>query len=183
MDKVTEMALFLISTISSLYITVVMLRFLFQLVRAEFYNPLSQFIVKVTNPLLVPLRRLIPGILGIDIASVVLALLLQILAIEAIYLVENGRFSPFTAEIFILASRLVILVVLNIYFWALLVMVILSWVAPNSNHPVTSLINSLLYPLLNRIQKVIPPMSGLDFSPMVAMILIYCLKILFDINR
>ena len=181
MDKVTEMALFLISTISSLYITVVMLRFLFQLVRAEFYNPLSQFIVKVTNPLLVPLRRLIPGILGIDIASVVLALLLQILAIEAIYLIQAGQFLPFITVLVISGFKLIALV-LDIYFWALLIMVVLSWVAPHSNHPVTSLISSLLHPLLSRIQRLIPPMGGLDFSPMVAMIFIYCLKILFGVG-
>ena len=181
MENVTEMTLFLISTISSFYITIVMLRFLFQLVRAEFYNPVSQFIVKATNPLLVPLRHIIPGVFGIDSASIVLALLLQIVTIEAIYLIQYGNFPPFVAVLVTAAFKL-IASVLNIYFWALLIMVILSWVAPHSNHPVTSLINSLLQPILSRIQKIIPPLGGLDFSPMVAMIFIYCLKILFGIG-
>ena len=181
MENLTETLVFLIKTLSSFYITIVMLRFLFQLVRAEFYNPVSQFIVKVTNPLLVPLRRLIPGVLGVDIASVVLALLLQILAIEAYYLVRDGQLLPFTLALLLSAFELVALV-LDIYFWALLIMVILSWVAPYSNHPAISLINSLLQPVLSRIQKLIPPVGGLDFSPMVAMILIYCLKILLPIG-
>ena len=181
MENVTEMTLFLISTISSFYITIVMLRFLFQLVRAEFYNPVSQFIVKATNPLLVPLRHIVPGVFGIDSASIVLALLLQIVTIEAIYLIQYGNFPPFVAVLVTAAFKL-IASVLNIYFWALLIMVILSWVAPHSNHPVTSLINSLLQPILSRIQKIIPPLGGLDFSPMVAMIFIYCLKILFGIG-
>lgn len=181
MENVTEMTLFLISTISSFYITIVMLRFLFQLVRAEFYNPVSQFIVKATNPLLVPLRHIVPGVFGIDTASIVLALLLQIVTIEAIYLIQYGNFPPFVAVLVTAAFKL-IASVLNIYFWALLIMVILSWVAPHSNHPVTSLINSLLQPILSRIQKIIPPLGGLDFSPMVAMIFIYCLKILFGIG-
>ena len=181
MENVTEMTLFLISTISSFYITIVMLRFLFQLVRAEFYNPVSQFIVKATNPLLVPLRHIVPGVFGIDTASIVLALLLQIVTIEAIYLIQYGDFPPFVAVLVTAAFKL-IASVLNIYFWALLIMVILSWVAPHSNHPVTSLINSLLQPILSRIQKIIPPLGGLDFSPMVAMIFIYCLKILFGIG-
>ena len=181
MENVTEMTLFLISTISSFYITIVMLRFLFQLVRAEFYNPVSQFIVKATNPLLVPLRHIVPGVFGIDTASIVLALLLQIVTIEAIYLIQYGNFPPFVAVLVTAAFKL-IASVLNIYFWALLIMVVLSWVAPHSNHPVTSLINSLLQPILSRIQKIIPPLGGLDFSPMVAMIFIYCLKILFGIG-
>ena len=181
MENVTEMTLFLISTISSFYITIIMLRFLFQLVRAEFYNPVSQFIVKATNPLLVPLRHIVPGVFGIDTASIVLALLLQIVTIEAIYLIQYGNFPPFVAVLVTAAFKL-IASVLNIYFWALLIMVILSWVAPHSNHPVTSLINSLLQPILSRIQKIIPPLGGLDFSPMVAMIFIYCLKILFGIG-
>lgn len=181
MENVTEMTLFLISTVSSFYITIVMLRFLFQLVRAEFYNPVSQFIVKATNPLLAPLRHIIPGISNIDIASLVLALLLQVLTIEAIFLIQYSQFPPFVAVLVTAVVKL-IASVLNIYFWALLIMVILSWVAPYNNHPVTSLINSLLRPILSRIQKIIPPMGGLDFSPMVAMILIYCLKILFGIG-
>ena len=181
MQNVTEMTLFLISTISSFYITIVMLRFLFQLVRAEFYNPVSQFIVKATNPLLVPLRHIIPGVFGIDTASIVLALLLQMVTIGAIYLIQYGDFPPIFAVLITAVFKLIALV-LNIYFWALLIMVILSWVAPHSNHPVTSLINSLLQPILSRIQRIIPPLGGLDFSPMVAMIFIYCLKILFGIG-
>lgn len=181
MENVTEMTLFLISTISSLYITVVILRFLFQLVRAEFYNPISQFIVKVTNPLLIPLRKLIPGVLGFDIASIALALLLQILTIEALYLVGGFQAIPFMTVLLVSALKLVALV-LNIYFWALLIMVVLSWVVPYNNNPLKSLINSLLHPILSRIQKLVPPMGGLDFSPMIAMVIIYCLKILLGIS-
>ena len=128
-----------------------------------------------------PLRHIVPGVFGIDSASIVLALLLQIVTIEAIYLIQYGDFPPFVAVLVTAAFKL-IASVLNIYFWALLIMVILSWVAPHSNHPVTSLINSLLQPILSRIQKIIPPLGGLDFSPMVAMIFIYCLKILFGIG-
>ena len=181
MENFSQMMVFLVTTVSSLYIAITLLRFLFQLVRAEFYNPISQFIVKVTNPLLIPLRYLIPGVFGIDLASIVLALLLQILTIEAIYFIQYDQFAPFTPVLIASAFKIVALV-LDIYFWAILIMVVLSWVAPYSNHPVTSLINSLLHPILSRIQRVIPPMGGLDFAPMVMMILIYCTKILLGLG-
>lgn len=181
MGNFTEMLIFLTTTISSLYIAVVLLRFLLQLVHADFYNPMSQFIVKATNPLLIPLRRVIPGIFGIDIASIVLALLLQTLAIEAIYVMQYGQFPSFIAVLITSAFKL-IAATLDIYFWALIIMVILSWVSPYRGNPVTSLISSLLYPLLHRIQQLIPPIGGLDFSPMVAMIIIYCLKVLFGVD-
>ncbi len=175
------MTIFLIETMSWLYITIIMLRFLFQLVRAEFYNPVSQFIVKATNPLLLPLRYFIPGILGIDLAAIVLALSLQILTIEATYFIQYNQFAPFIPVLVASGFKLIALV-LNIYFWALIIMVILSWVAPYSNNPVTSLINSLLHPVLSRIQKIIPPVGGLDFSPMIAMIFIYCIRILLGLG-
>jgi YggT family protein len=181
MENFTRMAVFLITTLSSLYITIVMLRFLFQLARADFYNPLSQFIVKATNPLLRPLRHVIPGVFGIDTASIVLALLLQILAIEVIYIIQYGQFPSFMAVLVTSGFKLIALV-LEIYFWALLIMVILSWVAPGNNNPVASLIDSLLHPLLVRIRKIIPSIGGLDFSPMVAMFFIYCIKILLGLG-
>ena len=90
MSAVYAILIYLIQTLLSLYLIAMLLRFLLQLVRADFYNPISQFIVKVTNPLVVPVRKLIPGYAGLDIASLVLALLLQIIGIAAVFLIRYG---------------------------------------------------------------------------------------------
>ncbi len=181
MDKLTQIALLLIQVISHFYILIVMLRFLLQLVRADFYNPLSQFIVKATNPLVIPLRKVIPGLFGIDIASLVLALVLQILAFLVISVIANGAMIPF-APLLIGSVFKLIELTLNIYFFSFIIMVIISWIAPNTHNPVMAVISSLTEPVLSPIRKMIPAMGGLDFSVMIAMLGIFILKILFGFS-
>lgn len=168
--------IFLIETIVGLYILAVMLRFLLQWVHADFYNPLSQFIVKITNPVLIPLRRLIPGFGGIDWASVVLALLLIGLKLMIISAVQ-GRLPPAASLPPLMLAELISLF-LNIFFFTILVQVIISWVAPNQYNPVTVLLHQLNEPLLRPIRRLLPPMGGLDFSPLVAILLIQLSKML-----
>lgn len=168
---------FLIQTLGGLYIMAVLVRFLLQLVRADFYNPISQAIVKITSPLLNPLRKIIPGYGGIDMASLVLALVLQILLIYALFMVAGAPVAqlPFPA---ILVRSLVELglELLNIYMFSLIVIAIASWVAPNSYNPGLMLLHQITEPLSSRIRKVIPPLGGLDFSLMVLVIIIVTLK-------
>lgn len=181
MDKLTQIALLLIQFISFLYILIVVLRFLLQLVRADFYNPLSQFIVKATNPLLLPLRKVIPGFFGIDFASIILAIALQMLALQLMASVAGQGLLPFGSLLIFTLMKLVELV-LNIYFFSFIIMVIISWIAPHSHNPALSIIISLTEPVLRPIRKVIPPMGGLDFSIMIAMLGILILKILFGFS-
>lgn len=181
MDKLTQIAHLLITFASSIYITIVMVRFLLQLVRADFYNPLSQFVVKATNPLLMPLRKIIPGFFGIDFASLVLALLLQMAALELLSLVINGGLAPFL-PVLLLATYKLLELLLNIYFFAFIVLVIVSWIAPHNHNPAISLLSSITEPVLAPIRRVLPPMGGLDFSVMVALLIIYILKILIGIG-
>lgn len=181
MDKLVQIAHLIITFASSIYITIVMVRFLLQLVRADFYNPLSQFIVKATNPLLLPLRKVVPGFFGIDIASVVLAFILQIITLQLLAIVISGSAAPWVAAIVHSAFELVSLV-LNIYLFSFIVLVIISWVAPHNDNPVVSILNSITEPVLRPIRNLLPPMGGLDFSIMIAILLIYILKILFSIQ-
>ncbi len=132
MSALNEIFGYLLQTFLSLYLVAMLLRFLLQVVRADFYNPISQFLVKVTNPVLLPLRRVIPGVGGIDLSSLLLALVLQMLAI-ALMMLLNGISPP---NVFTLAgwgALGVIGLLVNIYFFALLAMIILSWVAQGSN--------------------------------------------------
>ncbi|MCK5479932.1 MAG: YggT family protein [Gammaproteobacteria bacterium] len=167
---------FLITTLFSLYILAVMLRFLLGAVRADFYNPISQFLVRITNPLLLPLRRIIPGIGKYDTASLVLLLILQLISLVVIVLLRGGDI----AFINLLAAAVIkiILLMINVFIFAIFVQVILSWINPGTYNPVNALLNSLTSPVLGPIQRIIPPVSGMDLSPLFALIGLQVLKML-----
>jgi YggT family protein len=175
MSTLTEILVFIIHTLGSLYITLVLLRFLLQLVRADYYNPVSKAIVKLTDPLLLPLRKIIPGLFGWDVASLVLAVILQLLLAVIILLLRGyGFVSPF--QFINWAIIELINNVLTLYFFAMLVLVIASWIAPHSYNPALQLIRQLLDPLLRPIQRVLPNLGGLDFSPLVFLMLLHIVR-------
>lgn len=178
MSPLSQAGLLLINSIGSLILLIIVLRFLLQLVRADFYNPLSQMIVKFTNPMLIPLRRIIPGFGGLDIASLVLAFIAQYLLITLIAMVAYGTAAlPWVAMLGWTLLGLVKLI-FNIYFWGMIIMVIASWVAPNSYNPALILINQLLDPLMRPIRNVMPDMGGLDLSPLVLILGLQVLEVL-----
>ncbi|MEW6647495.1 MAG: YggT family protein [Pseudomonadota bacterium] len=159
---------FLISTVISLYILAVMLRFLFQLTRADFYNPLTQFIVKITSPALRPLRRIIPGWGGMDIAALVLMLLLQMLSVWLVFLLAGRPVDPL--NLLIVSVAQLVDLAFSVFIFAILIQAILSWITPGTYNPVTSVLFSLTEPVLRRVRRVIPPVSGFDLSPLVAIL-------------
>lgn len=167
---------FIISTLFGLYILAVMLRFLLGVVRADFYNPVSQFLVKITNPLLLPLRKIIPGVGKIDIAAIVLMLLLQLILL-AIVVALRGVTPPLLPLLLTAVGELVMLVI-NIFLVAIIVQVIISWINPGSYNPVNSLLQSLTAPILRPIQRMLPPLSGIDLSPLFALIGLQVLRML-----
>jgi len=176
MGALSEIIGYLVQTAVSLYLIAMLLRFLLQLVRADFYNPISQFLVKATNPLVVPLRRIIPGLGGIDLATLVLAMILQLSAIVILMLV-NGLGLPNPILIFAWAALGIVGLLVNIYFFALLAMIILSWVAPGSSHPGIYLLHQITEPVMAPFRKLVPPVGGLDLSPIVVFILINVIQI------
>lgn len=160
--------IFLIKTLFDLFILAVMLRFLFQLVRADFYNPLSQVLVKITNPLLIPLRRIIPGIGGIDGASIVLMMSLKYIELLTIILIKGGAFLPVAITMLSLTELLSQLV--YVFIFSIIIQVIISWISPGTYNPVVSLIYSLNEPLMRPARRVIPPIGGMDLSPLVVLL-------------
>lgn len=169
---------FLISTLFSLYILAVMLRFLLGMVRADFYNPISQFLVKITNPLLIPLRKIIPGTGKVDVAAIVLMLVLQVIML-AIIVTLRGVTPPLLTLLVMAVGELIILAI-NVFLFAIIVQVIISWVNPGSYNPVNGLLNSLTSPVMRPIQRLLPPMSGIDLSPLFALIGLQVLKMLIQ---
>jgi YggT family protein len=167
---------FIISTLFGLYILAVMLRFLLGAVRADFYNPVSQFLVRITNPLLVPLRKVLPSVGKFDTSAIVLMLVLQFLSLTLIVMLRGNGF-PVPALLLATVAELIALL-LNIYMVAIIVQVIVSWVNPGTYNPVTGLLNSLTGPLLNPLRQLLPPISGIDLSPLFALIGLQVLKML-----
>ena len=176
MSAVYAILIYLIQTLLSLYLITMLLRFLLQLVRADFYNPISQFIVKVTNPLVIPARKIIPGFAGLDIASLLLALLLQIIGIAAVFLISYGAL-PGLALLFMGSVLGLVALLVKLYFFALLAMIILSWVAQGSNHPAIYLLFQITEPVMAPVRKLLPPMGGIDFSPIIVFVLINVVQI------
>jgi YggT family protein len=179
MNPLINAAVFLINIISQFYIGLVLLRFLMQWVRADFYNPLAQFIVRATNPLLRPLRRMIPSVLGLDMASLLLALVLQILSLVLI-VTAQGQFGVIAwGAIASLGGLQLILLMLHIYLIASFLLFVVSWLSPYNNSPLTLLTYQLVEPLVLQIRRYIPPFHGVDFSLMFIVIGVSLIKIVF----
>jgi YggT family protein len=167
---------FLVSTLFSLYILAIMLRFLLGAVRADFYNPASQFLVRITNPLLVPLRKFIPSVGKFDTAAVLLMLVLQIISLVLVLALRGGGIPVGTVLVTSIAELVSLMI--NIFIFAIIIQVVLSWVNPGSYNPVSSLLYSLTSPVLRPIQQLIPPVSGIDLSPLFALIGLQVLRML-----
>ena len=169
-----DAAIFVIQTLGSLYLLIVLLRFILQLVRANFYNPLCQFAVKATQPLLKPLRRVIPSMFGLDMSSLVLALIVQMVLIAVILALKG-----FMVDWLLLVPWALIALFslfLNILFWAMIISVILSWVAPGSHNPGAELVQQITEPVLAPFRRIIPNLGGLDISPIFAFIALQLLQ-------
>ena len=172
-----QAVMFLIDTAFSLYLMVVILRLWLQLVRADFYNPFSQFVVKATNPLVLPLRRIIPSLGRLDTATLLLAyavmltklLLLQVISAGQIILVPS----------LILAAIFLVKEVLTLLFWILVIRALLSWFSQGRS-PVEYVMYQLTEPVLAPVRRILPPLGGLDLSVLVVLIGLQFLNILFS---
>ena len=168
---------YLLQTALGLYLLAVLLRFLLQMTKADFYNPVSQFVVRVTNPVLKPMRRVIPGFAGIDLASLLLAVLLQLAAI-VIQLLMLG-YSPSNFLLLISWSVVgVLALVVKFYFFAILAMIIASWLAQGSYHPALLLLYQLTEPVMSPFRRLLPAIGGLDLSPILVFVLINVVEIM-----
>ncbi|KMT65859.1 YggT family protein [Catenovulum maritimum] len=168
---------FLIDTLFGLFLMVVVLRFWLQAVRADFYNPICQFIVKATNPVLKPLQLFLPSAGKFNVAALVLAVIVSFTKLIVLYLVNNQAPNPVTlliVSLFDVAREF-----LNLAFWILIIRAILSWFSQGYN-PAEMLLHQLTEPFLKPIRKLLPDMGGLDLSLLVAIIAIQFFKILLS---
>jgi len=159
---------FLIETLLDLYIIVLMLRFILQQVRADFYNPISQFIVKATAPVLNPARKIIPGFGGIDVATIVVVVLFIVVKISIVALLSG--YSPTLLALLLTGVRDFIKLALNIFIFSIIIQAILSWINPDPYNPVSGVLFSITRPVLEPVRRLIKPIGGLDLSPLFALI-------------
>ena len=173
----SDAALFLVDTILGIYILLVLLRFLLQLVRADFYNPISQFIVRTTNPPLVRLRRFIPGFWGVDLAALALLITMEVLRISLTAMLL-GHSPRWTGIIFLGLGELAKLAVYTIIF-SIFIRALLSWFSNGLQHPMTRLLCSFTDPILQPVRRILPATGGIDLSPLVVFLgLILALKLI-----
>ena len=175
-NYLTTPLIFLVETLGGLYAFVVMLRFLLQLTKADFYNPVSQFVVKVTSPLLRPLRQFIPGVRGVDISSLVLAWLVKSLVLFLVAALAGLGLASLGAILWSIPA--LVELTIDVFLYAVIIRVILSWVNPDPRHPMVRLLDTLTDPVMAPVQRRLPPIGGLDLSPIAVTLGLVVLRML-----
>ena len=163
-----QIGVFLVEVLFSLYIAAIVIRMLLGFARANFHNPLSQFLVKVTNPVLIPLRRFIPSFGSIDTSAIMLAYGLTLAKISLLFLITRGAIM--FPESLLIAFGELVKTIIWIYIIALILQAVISWVGNTQGNPIAPLINSLTNPILRPIRKVVPLVGMMDLSPLVAIL-------------
>lgn len=169
---------FVVGALSNLLLIVLILRFWLPVLRADFRNPLAQGILKLTSPLIIPLRRMLPAIGRIDTATVMVTLLVQILVIYLLTYIAG--FSPTASAIFITALLQLVLLSIKLFFYSIFIYIILSWISPGAYNPVTALLGVIVEPILSPFRRYIRPIGGIDISPIFAIIALQALIILLE---
>lgn len=177
-----QILVFIIDTFLGLFSLALLLRFYLQLLRVPFHNPMSQFLIAVTDFIVRPARRFIPGWAGMDLSTLVLAWLMQLLILVSVSLVQGYDFSVNPGQSMLVMSLLALVELISTTCYIVIVMIIvqaiLSWVNPNS--PVAPMLESFTRPILAVFRKSIPPIANVDLSPLFALILIQLLLMIIS---
>jgi YggT family protein len=176
MNAIGSIGSLLVSTLGTLFMMAVLLRFLLQISRADFYNPITQMVVRVTDPGVQLFRRFVPGFKGVDFATLVFAMVVECTLICVLILIA-GLDLPGAGLVLTWAAGGILNFILDIYFWALLVSIVSSFIAPFSEHPALVLVRQLTEPVMAPFRRLLPSMGGLDLSPIFVFLAIQILKI------
>ena len=175
MGALQEIFQFLLETLGSLYLCLVVLRTMLQASGADFYNPISQFVVKATQPPLGILRRAIPRGRRFDPALLVLAMVVQAIVLGGLLVLAG--YIPSVVQLITWSAVGLIGLVVNTYLIAMVIMIVVSWIAPGSHHPAVRLVYQVTEPVMGPVRSLLPAMGGLDFSPIVVFIVINVIQI------
>jgi YggT family protein len=161
---------FIIKTLTQLYLLVLLLRFWLPMLRADFRNPLAQGILRITSPLVVPVRRFVPSIGRLDTSTMLVAYVIQFLTILILLTIKGHMVDTIPVMVTTLIELAILS--LNMFFFVILIKIILSWVAPQTYNYATALLATLAEPVLRPFRRIIPPIGGLDISPIFAIVLL-----------
>lgn len=175
-DYLVNPAIFLIDTLFNLYTFALLFRFLLQWMEADYYNPISQFLIRVTQPPLRLLRRIIPSLGRVDMASALLMLILQALDVYLVFLLQGHP--PGVGMLAVLGLVQLLEMAFNLFFFAIIVRAVLSWVGSSTYNPAVSLLYSLTEPMLRYSRKLLPAMGGIDLSPLIPLMGIQLAKMI-----
>ena len=150
-------------------------RFLLQACRVDFYNPISQGIVKITDPVLRPIRVVLPGFRNFDFAALAAALVAHVLLLMAVPALAGG-YSGGIAMLLVEGLLQVVMSIIHIFWWAMMISILAGWIAPGNYHPALALLHQITEPLLAPARRLLPPMGGLDFSPIVVFLILGLLE-------
>lgn len=170
--------IFILNTLFTLVVIAFLLRVLMPLVRADFRNPLGQAVLRLTNPLVMPLRKLVPPAGKLDLAAVIALLLVQFAGTALLRLVAGGGFHA--GAVLSGGLRDLLLTILQFYVFAILIYALMSWFGPGNGTPAGRVLARLCEPLLEPVRRVIPPIGGLDLSAMLVLIGLQALRILLQ---
>jgi YggT family protein len=162
--------IFIVDALSGLYIAMFALRFILQWIRASYQSPLAQFVLQITAPLVVPARRVLPSLRGIDLPTLVVILALE--SVATLLLFSILGFVPSVDTFFINVLLRLVALTLWLYCSALFIYVVMSWIGGQMYNPSAATLAELVEPLLRPFRRLIPPIAGLDVSPVIVLILL-----------
>jgi YggT family protein len=177
----TQALYFIVKTLVQLYLLLLLLRFWLPMMRADFRNPIAHGILRITSPLVIPIRRIVPPIGRIDTSTLLVAYVLEFLLILVLLAIRG--LSVATLPIAITAILELAILSLNLFFFVILIKVILSWVAPQNYNPMTVLLNTMAEPVLRPFRRFVPTFGGFDISPIFAIILLKAAEIVLQTYR
>ena len=177
----TQALYFIVKTLAQLYLLLLLLRFWLPIMRADFRNPIANGILRITSPLVIPIRRIIPPIGRLDTSTILVAYILEFLLILVLLALRGLRVE--TLPIAITAILELAILSLNLFFFVILIKIILSWVAPQNYNPMTVLLNTMAEPVLRPFRRIVPAVGGFDISPIFAIVLLKAAEIVLQSYR
>lgn len=172
--------MYLFDALFTLAIFLFLTRFLLQLVQADFYNPISQTIVRVTHPIIAPVQQVIPVVGRANFAALAIVCVLIILKLMAQFYIRLGAI-PFNLSLLIYALHTTASLLVSYFYWAIIVRIILSWIAPDPRQPFTAILIDITEPLMAPARRLLPALGGLDFSPIIVLLGLQFLRIMFQL--
>lgn len=172
-DTMRRALMFLIDTLFNLYLFILVVRLVLAWVRSDYFNPVTQFVVKMTDIFVRPLRRIFPNIKNLETATLVLILVIEMVKFFLITFISYGF--PNLLGLPILASADLLYLILQTFTYAIILQAILSFVQPAS--PLLHVLYRFSSPIMRPIQRLVPPVGGIDLSPIPALIILQLMGI------